>query len=301
MDDDPDPDGEDEDGVALETSAEVRPPDVEASATVRYGLDRLREEIGRADSNLDEPVEAYLVGGGAMAYADLKGATKDIDIVLEDQSSFQLLEDALVAGGYDRVDPEGPYEALDASGIFERDDAPRWDVYVEQVAGKLHLSPGMMDRAVRIEPDLDQLRLFRVDPADIFIFKSITGRDGDQADMDSILAEGLDWESVLEEMRWQDDNATRLWTPTFVQTLEGLAEAGRDIPILDELRELANERSGRELVLLQVEGGADSVAEIEEGLADLEEGVSWVGAVVEDLIEEGALRREDGGLVSRRN
>lgn len=296
-----DPDSDHGDVVSVGVSADVPPPDAEASATVRYGLGRLQEEIGRADRYLDEPVEAYLVGGGAMAYADLKAATKDIDIVLETDASFRLLEEALLTGGYDRVDPEGPYEALDASGIFERDDSPRWDVYVEQVAGKLQLSPGMMERSVRVEPDLNRLRLFRVHPADIFIFKSITGRAGDQADMDAILAQGLDWEAVLEEMRWQDDHADRLWTPTFVQTLEGLAEADREIPILDELREIANKRSGRELVLLQIEGGADSVAEIEERLADLEEGVSWVESVVEDLIAAGTLVTKDGRLVSQRD
>lgn len=116
--------GEEQDRVPVEVSANVPTPEAEASATIKYGLERLQEEIGRADRDLSASVDAFLIGGCAMAYADLKAATKDIDVVVEARTGFDLLRRSLLNAGYERIDPEGPYEQLDAAGYFDKDDAP---------------------------------------------------------------------------------------------------------------------------------------------------------------------------------
>lgn len=287
--------GEDRDGIAVKVSDEVPTPETEASVTTKYGLGRLQEEIGRVDRDLSEAVEAYLIGGCAMAYADLKAATKDIDVVLPDQASFEVLQEALRKSGYKRVDPKGPYEQMDAAGYFDREDSPRWDVYVRVVCNALQLSPGMVARAVLCEPYIPNLRLFRLHPADIFIFKSITDRPADRDDMDAIFATGLDWDMVLDEMRWQSTHSERAWIGRFAQEMIEFADAGRDVPILEELEEIAEREVGQTVILERVRSGVSKRADIVEGM---DEDAEWVERLIDDLVESGRLRIVDGVLVA---
>lgn len=153
----------------------------------------------------------------------------------------------------------------------------------------------MIDRAERIEPDLDRLRIFRVHPVDIFIFKSITDRPADRDDMDAIFATGLDWDTVLDEMRWQSANSERAWTGVFAQSMKELSEAGRDVPILDELEELADREVAQTLILERVRGGASQRSQLVEGM---DEDPEWVETLIDDLVDSGRLRIVDGDLVA---
>lgn len=262
---------------------------------VRYGLPNLRTAIASIDDHLSEGVEAYLIGGCAMAYAGLKAATKDIDVVVEIETGFDVLREALSDAHYDRIDPEGPYEQLDAAGYFDKDHAPRWDIYVRTVCNALQLSPGMVERADRIEEGLERLRIFRVHPADIFIFKSITDRPADRDDMDAIFAAGLDWDTVLDEMRWQSTNSERAWTGVFAQSMREFSEAGRDVPILEELEEIAEREVGQTVILERVRSGVSGRADLIE---EIDEDPAWVEELIDDLVESGRLRSVDGALVA---
>jgi len=261
---------------------------------VVYGLERLREEMRRVDELLDEPVEAYLIGGCAMSYAGTKTATKDIDLVLRDAADLSRVRRALEALGYaatTKVDPA--YEGLGAAGYFDKAASPRWDVYVLRVCGKLQLSPGMVSRATREEPDLKRLRIQRVAPSDIFIFKSITERPEDKDDLDRLYGLGLRWDIVLEEMQWQCLHSEVAWSAAFVGALEDLASEGKTVPILDPLRELADRQVGEIAVLRRVREGATTSASVVKAMG---EDPAWVKGLIEGLVRRGAIVERDGIL-----
>ena len=82
-------------------------------------------------------------------------------------------------------------------------------------------------------------------PEDIFVFKSITDRPADEDDVELIHAQGVDWQAILMEMRWQSEHSATLWSPIFAQSMQIFADAGRTVSILRELVDLANRDADR--------------------------------------------------------
>lgn len=53
-----------------------------------FGSQYIENEFQRIAEELSDPLTVYLIGGGAMSLRDLKGATKDIDIVVPDVDAY---------------------------------------------------------------------------------------------------------------------------------------------------------------------------------------------------------------------
>lgn len=260
----------------------------------KYALDDLRSEMRLVASKLGGPIDVYLIGGCAMSYARLKASTKDIDLVLKDAGTLAKLEAALAKADYDLMTGLRPeYQQLGAARYFEKPTAPQWDVYVRTVCRRLQLSPGMIARATREEPELQNLRIQRLAPSDIFIFKSITERAADKDDMDVIFASGLDWTVVMDEMRWQSQNSDVAWAVAFYQSLEGFAKEGNVVPILRELEALADQEAGEKRVLELVREGTTSLADIVRAIG---EDPNWVESLVSALKTRGRLIEDKGHL-----
>jgi len=129
-----------------------------------------------------------LIGGGALSLRDLKGATKDIDLVVADGDAYVQLWAILMDLEYAEVQSlDADYRALGATSCVENNDGCRLDTFNQQVGNKLVLTGGMRDRS---KPFLSTDRL---GPAgsneDIFLFKLIADRDDDIEDM-TMLAMG---------------------------------------------------------------------------------------------------------------
>ena len=58
----------------------------------QFGQDYILGEFDRIDGALSEPLKLYLIGGGAMAFQDLKDATKDIDVIVRTSSDLGHLK-----------------------------------------------------------------------------------------------------------------------------------------------------------------------------------------------------------------
>lgn len=56
-----------------------------------FGREYIADEFERIADGLTRPLPVYLIGGGAMALRDLKGATKDIDLVIADGEAYGQL------------------------------------------------------------------------------------------------------------------------------------------------------------------------------------------------------------------
>jgi hypothetical protein len=97
----------------------------------------------------------------------------------------------------------------------------RFDIFVERVCKKLRLTEGMRRRAMRLEVD-GRLRLMVMAPEDVFLLKSVTDRDDDLADMALLAGKGLDWGTILDELRTDAENHRYL--PHLAAKLEALED-----------------------------------------------------------------------------
>ena len=69
----------------------------------RFGREELFDILGEVSTGLERQVEAYLIGGLAMMHQGLKVATKDVDIVFNDEADERAFEEALGSLGFHRV------------------------------------------------------------------------------------------------------------------------------------------------------------------------------------------------------
>ena len=217
-----------------------------------FGQEYIEHEFQRIADGLSEPLTVYLIGGGAMSLRDLKGATKDIDLVVADGDAYGQLWAVLMDLGYTEVQSlDTDYRALSATSCVENDDGCRLDIFNQQVANMLVLTKGMRDRS---EPFLatDRLTVRLVSNMDIFLFKLIAGRDDDIEDMNMLVQAGLDYDVVRNELEVQIDRLGDDQFATFAnEALVDLDERyGVTTPIEDPIRELTS-RYYRGLEVLQ--------------------------------------------------
>ncbi|WP_042662750.1 DUF6036 family nucleotidyltransferase [Haloferax sp. ATB1] len=233
-----------------------------------FGREYIENEFQRIGDGLSEPLTVYLIGGGAMSLRDLKGATKDIDLVVPDGDAYGQLWAVLMDLGYAEVQSLDPdYRALGATSCVENDDGCRLDIFNQQVANKLVLTDGMQERS---EPflNLDRLTVRLVSNEDIFLFKAIAGRDDDIEDMNMLVQAGLDYVVVRDELEAQIERLGDDQFATFAnEALVELEERyGVTTPIEGRVQELTN-RYYRGLEVLQA---LDETMTVDELAAELE-------------------------------
>ncbi|WIV68751.1 DUF6036 family nucleotidyltransferase [Natrialbaceae archaeon AArc-T1-2] len=233
-----------------------------------FGREYIENEFQRIGDGLSEPLTVYLIGGGAMSLRDLKGATKDIDLVVPDGDAYGQLWAVLMDLGYAEVQSLDPdYRALGATSCVENDDGCRLDIFNQQVANKLVLTDGMQQRSEQFL-DTDRLTVRLVSNEDIFLFKAIAGRDDDIEDMNMLVQAGLDYDVVRDELEAQIERLGDDQFATFAnEALVELEERyGVTTPIEARVQELTN-RYYRGLEVLQA---LDEPMTVDELAAELE-------------------------------
>ena len=181
------------------------------------GREEILEMLTAIDNRLfylGREVAAYMIGGGNMALRGLKGATKDIDLVIPAEKSRSSFLEALSTPPI----PGFPIAFKLVETIFgetpvwivEFPDGGRLDIFGERI-GPLKFSKNM---AIRAE-DLDHLtgekfRAFEIkliSIEDLIITKLVTSleRERDVDDL-RLLLPFANPNTVLEEMKWQLKN-----------------------------------------------------------------------------------------------
>jgi len=219
-----------EEFIDLANDYGVYPRGHHPEASLRRGLEALGD-------HLETPVDVYLLGGGNLILRGVKDSTKDIDLVVADGQTFVALAESLQELGYEeRSDLEAAYNQLNPSIVLEKDGRPRWDIFVEAVAGQLQLTPAMIERCDH-SFEYGALHVHLLSLTDIFVFKSITEREGDLEDVALIARQAdLDWESLFEEITAQEDRTGQLFSFAVLDTLDILEERhGIVAPITDRL------------------------------------------------------------------
>ncbi|WP_255152203.1 DUF6036 family nucleotidyltransferase [Halorarius halobius] len=233
-----------------------------------FGRDYIENEFQRIADGLSDPLTVYLIGGGAMSLRDLKGATKDIDLVVPDGDAYGQLWAVLMDLGYAEVQSLDPdYRALGATSCVENDDECRLDIFNQQVANKLVLTDGMQERS---EPFLNTARLNvrLVSNEDIFLFKAIAGRDDDIEDMNMLVQAGLDYDVVQDELEAQIERLGDDQFATFVN--EALVELEERYGVTTPIEARVQELTSRYYRGFEVLQALDEPMTIDELAAELD-------------------------------
>jgi hypothetical protein len=166
----------------------------------RYsGRGDIVETLEAIDETLEREATVYLLGGGAMTLDGLKPATKDIDLLTPTNDDYRCIRETLLDLGFEPVEHTEPdYASMGATSVLEYNDG-HIDLFDRQVMSKLSLSAGMEDRSESVFEG-ERLDVHRLSWVDITLFKSMTPREDDRNDVSALLARGIDFGILAEEI-----------------------------------------------------------------------------------------------------
>lgn len=199
-------------------------------------LNKLFEEI---DNNISEKVEFYVIGGAMLLYHELKEATKDVDIIVNSQKEFLLIQSTLKKLNFTTKMPTFEYKKVDLSQIFIRDDF-RIDLFHKVVCKGFQLSDAMKRRVLKVK-EFKNISIFLCSHEDVFLFKSFTERPGDITDCLALARKQkpMDWDVILEEIQNQIKiSGDNVWITWIGERLDILEENDLEIPIMKEIDKL---------------------------------------------------------------
>jgi len=249
----------------------------------------IEAELEKLNAALTRKTRIFVAGGAALAFYGLKEATKDIDVVVEKRTEFHSLVSALRIVGY-----KGPtrrlgitYAKMRASAILENIDGFRWDIFERVIAGKLLLSGGMISRS-RISYDKTKLHVRSLSKEDIFLLKSVTGRDLDLDDMRIVAESGINWSHVKTECQAQASRTGRMWEDALCEQLIELRKRmGITAPIEKSICEIADQKILENWITQKVGAGINTVKDLATTAHEPE---SVIRKTTSRLIHKGNLR-----------
>ncbi len=253
----------------------------------------LQNEFEKLNGLLTENVTLYLIGGGAMSFRGLKDATKDVDVIVRTRKELKALETALKSAGYTVPCIRGPYKDMQASLILENDNGFRWDIFQNVVCNGFQLSEGMIKRTGPLI-SLEMLTVRLISPEDIFVFKSVTSREGDLADMYTLFMQVMDFEAIRDEVIWQNAHDRNFaWLAFFYDGLEEFADKySLSHPILEELHDLAYNDMLCQMILERLKECAATETELIRMFK------TDVKKQIEELEHKGFVKKEANGKIS---
>lgn len=257
----------------------------------KFGQDYIQEELKRIGKELEEPLQVYLIGGGAMAFQRMKEATKDIDVVVTAGKDLKLLQKVLKRNGYSEVkETEEEYRELGTQVVLENEAGCRFDIFNQQVTDDLIFSEPMQERSEGLDLECD-LQLMLTAAEDIFLFKCVAGRTTDIGDMDTLVQSGLNFETIQKEVEVQIDLlGEELFITHVVGSLNKFEEEyGTTTPLPELLEEMVTEVYDQLEVLSKISG--------KTGIKELRESTE----VPEERLETALKKLEEKGGVEIEN
>lgn len=254
----------------------------------------LDDTLKRVAEELDEDINIYLIGGGAMIFYGRKAATKDIDIVFLDPQPLQAFIDAAIKAGFRPVEePEEEYRKIGAWIILEADSGIRLDLFNKKVCDALEVKDTVVARTNH-HSDIGKLHVYLMSPEDIVLFKGITEREADLEDIRILAEAGIDWGVVEEECLSQEGSGD--WSNLLVANLSELRRRYGIDPRLPRLMDYADSYVLRKSFKTFLQDKELSFAELQEIVHERTGySPSWTRTKLRELEEEGFIAsRLDG-------
>jgi hypothetical protein len=175
-----------------------------------------------------------------MAILQEKVATKDIDCAVPDDDSLKIFVQCAKDIGFE----SDPSKGLDEGrGIILRNqNGFRLDVFPKRICNRFFVHEGIMDRAEKLTI-LSNIEAYVMSREDIFISKSITGRDVDLSDMFSLYRRGLDQDVIVGELDIQSGMTGVIWEAFMTVKLDEIEERfDVTIPMKNRIRSIAEDK-----------------------------------------------------------
>ena len=189
------------------------------------------------DEKLTKKVNIYIIGGAALLYEGLKPATKDIDLIIENENELIYFNKALISLNFIHNAPTAVYKKMELDTIMIRDDY-RIDAFLKKVCKKFILSKNMIKRSKELLK-LKNILVYKCSNEDIFLFKSMTERPGDLDDCIELVKKGLNWNIIKNELFDQiKNNGQDVWITWIGESFDKLLKKGLDIPIMNDIDKL---------------------------------------------------------------
>lgn len=189
-------------------------------------MDNLFKLISR---HVKKDIACYAFGGNAMMHYGYKNATKDIDIIFEDEESRDEFIRAIRLLGYEKKSLLKIYvpELLQEKNkplMFSRGEE-RFDIFLKQVF-QTRLSEKMKERVYGVldyAATDNTIRVFILGKHDIILMKSITQRERDFEDILTIVnVDEIDWGIIVDEAIWQAEHGDKWIILDLEETLKQL-------------------------------------------------------------------------------
>ncbi len=186
----------------------------------KFKQNELMDVLEEISKHLESETKVYLIGGLGMVLHGLKASTKDVDLVFDTKPDLKYFISACISAGMDDIAQKTvEYIQLGTQKIFESQNGVRLDIFYRRVCNGLTLSKDMKNRAHK-SITFPNLTVYAMSNEDIFLFKSITLRDDDLADMAALATTELDWNIIEIEARKQP--RSKEWLPRLRERLMDL-------------------------------------------------------------------------------
>lgn len=257
----------------------------------RFAREEIEGVLGDISAGLASPVEGYIIGGLAMMRHGIKVATKDIDIVFSKRGDALKFVKALEKTGFRDTAPVIRRNKMHKNNWrMEGPGKMRFDVFFRTVCNCLAVTIAMGRRASAY-PLRGKLALKVISPEDIFLFKSVTDREDDLADMRMVAGMGLDWNIIEKELRSQPDFWK--WVAHHYVKLEELESAfGIRSPLKRRFAKDAEIAAGIACLGYELEKRPLTVAETRQVLKERSDVFSKT--VLGKMVELGIVRKRGG-------
>ncbi len=196
---------------------------------------------------LRKQIVVYAVGGTAMMFHGIKDATKDIDLVFNDENDRQVFKEAALSLGYKEMDSVVVYGAEKKNQPImlsrQKGGAERFDLFNYEVIS-FFFSKHMQDRSASTYEYNSKLILKIADVHDLIMMKCATDRQKDAEDVQNIVGtQKIDWKIVIEEAKHQVElgkNGAIFELGEFLEKLKNQLKVNIPQEVLNEIFEIVS-------------------------------------------------------------
>ena len=167
-----------------------------------------QEQLLKLISNyLEKDITCIAIGGTAMMLKGYKNTTKDIDLIFQSDEDRTAFIKAIKELGYKEMSIKGIYRNKSEKGkplMFTRGEE-RFDLFVNNVFG---IKPNEEFLTQRHDFISNKELIIKVlDKEQLILFKSITNRERDLEDIETIAEKekDIDWNKIVEEATKQKE------------------------------------------------------------------------------------------------
>lgn len=141
-----------------------------------------------------------------MVYNNLKPSTKDIDILFNNKDDFDNFIKASREAGFVSVNVPVEYEHFEMATML-KNPATDWrlDLFLNKICKKFCFNLDVKKRS-KLFTKIENLQVYFISFEDIFLMKSLTRRERDLEDMNTILGYGLDFKEIIKEIENQKEH-----------------------------------------------------------------------------------------------